>query len=179
MEAGEVDTRLRYQGGHAGDEVEWFEDDMGGAVPVRCLERIAHISLTCQSQAFDRYRRTGDIAAQPLQLSPLVGFDGELFIQTLSGTAQLGLLIDGPVVRDEPDPVTLGNRCLSITVNVADEILAPSAADKVLGIEIEDLRHPEFLLIVVDPQMALLAEKFVCCVIQLRIQLVGRKRCRR
>ena len=50
VEAGEVDPRFRYQGGQAGDEVQGFEDDVGGAVAVRCLERISHIPLTGQGQ---------------------------------------------------------------------------------------------------------------------------------
>ena len=44
MESSEVHPRLRHQGGQAGDEVEWFQNDMGGAVcggPVKiiaCIE---------------------------------------------------------------------------------------------------------------------------------------------
>ena len=47
-------------------------NDVGGAVPVRCLECIAHMALTRQGRAFGRYRRAGDISAQTLQLSSLV-----------------------------------------------------------------------------------------------------------
>ena len=42
VEAGHVDPWFRHQGGEAGDEVQGFEDDVGGAVVVRCLERITH-----------------------------------------------------------------------------------------------------------------------------------------
>jgi hypothetical protein len=38
MKAGQVDPGLGHQGGEAGDEVERFEDDMGGAIAVRRLE---------------------------------------------------------------------------------------------------------------------------------------------
>ncbi len=72
MGAGEVDPRFRYQGGQVGDEVQGFEDDVGGAVAVRCLERISHIPLTGQGQPVSGDGRTGDIAAQLLQLAPLV-----------------------------------------------------------------------------------------------------------
>ena len=72
MKSRQVDAWLRHQGGQASDEVQGFLDDVGGAVPVQCLERIAHIPLTRQGHAFGRYRRAGDVSAQPLQLSSLV-----------------------------------------------------------------------------------------------------------
>ena len=37
VEAREVHPRPRHQGHQPGDEVEWFEDDVGGAVPVGCF----------------------------------------------------------------------------------------------------------------------------------------------
>lgn len=38
VQARQVDPRLGHQGGESGDEVERLEDDMRGAIAVRCLE---------------------------------------------------------------------------------------------------------------------------------------------
>ncbi len=64
MVAGQIHPRFRHHSRQAGDEVQGFQDDVGGAVPVRCLERIAHIPLTRQGHAFGRYRRPGSPAVQ-------------------------------------------------------------------------------------------------------------------
>jgi len=74
--AGEVHSGLGHECGQASDKVQGFEDDVGGAVAVRCLERISHIPLTGQGQPVSGDGRTGDIAAQPLQLAPLVVLRG-------------------------------------------------------------------------------------------------------
>jgi hypothetical protein len=37
METGEVDPWFRHQSRQAGDEIQWIEDDVGGAVAVRRL----------------------------------------------------------------------------------------------------------------------------------------------
>jgi hypothetical protein len=41
---------LGHQGGQPGDEVQRLQNDVGGAVPVRGLECIAHIPLAGQVQ---------------------------------------------------------------------------------------------------------------------------------
>jgi len=43
MVAGEAPPRFGRQGGQAGDEVQGFQYDVGGTVPVQCLAHITHI----------------------------------------------------------------------------------------------------------------------------------------
>lgn len=50
VEAGEVHTRFRHQRNQAGDEIQRFEDDVRGAVTVRCLEPVADIALAGQGR---------------------------------------------------------------------------------------------------------------------------------
>ena len=40
----EVDAWARYEGGKAGDKVGWTEKDVGGAVAVRVLELVNHLT---------------------------------------------------------------------------------------------------------------------------------------
>jgi hypothetical protein len=40
VESGEVDPRLGDQSCQAGQKVEWFEDHVGGAVPIGCFQLI-------------------------------------------------------------------------------------------------------------------------------------------
>ena len=47
MEAGEIDSWPGYQRRQSGNEIQWFEDDVGGAVAVRRFQRITDIALTC------------------------------------------------------------------------------------------------------------------------------------
>ena len=46
--AGEVDSWLGYQGDQLGNEVQWFEYHMGGAVVVGCFELIAYSTVAGQ-----------------------------------------------------------------------------------------------------------------------------------
>jgi len=48
-------------------EVERFEDDMGGAIAVRCLELVADVAIGGERQALFRDRRAADVTAQPLE----------------------------------------------------------------------------------------------------------------
>ena len=56
MVAGEVDSWLGYQGDKLGNEVQWFEYHMGGAIAVGCFEFVAHLAVPGQGQAFGGYR---------------------------------------------------------------------------------------------------------------------------
>ncbi len=55
MVAGEVDSWLGYQGDKLGNEVQWFEYHMGGAIAVGCFEFVAHLAVPGQGQAFGGY----------------------------------------------------------------------------------------------------------------------------
>ena len=46
--AGEIDSRPRHQGGQAGDEVQRLEDNVGGAVAIRCLQLVADVAVGCE-----------------------------------------------------------------------------------------------------------------------------------
>jgi len=51
METGQVDAGFRYQSGQACNEVQWFEDHMRGAIAVRGLELVTHITIWRERQA--------------------------------------------------------------------------------------------------------------------------------
>ena len=72
MKAGQVDAWLGHQGSQPGHEVQGVEDDMGGAVPVRCLQLVADVAVGGEGEPLFRDCRAGDVSAQPLQLSSLV-----------------------------------------------------------------------------------------------------------
>lgn len=86
VEAGQIHTRFGHQGGQADDEVERLEDDVGGAVTIRSLELIAHISLPGQGQPIGGNGRSGDVAAQELGLAPLVGLGDDTGVQREAGS---------------------------------------------------------------------------------------------
>ena len=71
MEAGQIDPGLGHQGGEPGDEVERFEDDMGGAIAVRRLELVTDVAIGRERQALFRDRRAAADAIVPKRLSTL------------------------------------------------------------------------------------------------------------
>ena len=73
VEARQVDPGLWDQGGQSSNEVQRLEDDMCSAIVVRRLELITHVAIGGERQTFCRYRRAGDVAAQPLQLGAFIG----------------------------------------------------------------------------------------------------------
>ncbi len=72
VEAGEVDPRFGNQRSKPGQEVQRLEDHVGGTVPIGRLQFVTNPSIIQKRQAFLRYRRPGDIAAQPFQLVTLM-----------------------------------------------------------------------------------------------------------
>lgn len=52
-----------------------FENHMGGAIPVRRLERVTDIAVRCEGKPLFRDGRTTDVAAQPFQLLAFIGPD--------------------------------------------------------------------------------------------------------
>jgi len=81
VEAGQIQARFRNQGSRPGDEVQRRQYDMGGTVSIGRLEPIVNIPRRDQGQAFGRYRRASDVAAQPLQFAPLVGLGGYIGVE--------------------------------------------------------------------------------------------------
>ena len=49
--AGQVDVGPGHECGQLGQEIQWVEDDMGGAVPVGRFQSVSNISVRCQRQA--------------------------------------------------------------------------------------------------------------------------------
>lgn len=47
VESCEVHSGLGHQGGEPGDEIQWLKNHMGGAIPIGCLEFIAHPAVSC------------------------------------------------------------------------------------------------------------------------------------
>ncbi len=81
MKASEVDAWFRHQGHQPGDEIQWFENHMSGAIIVRCFELVADLTIAGQCQAFGGYRRPGDVAAQAFQFMPFIGPGGNAGVQ--------------------------------------------------------------------------------------------------
>ena len=54
VKPGEVDPRFGDQGRQTGNEIHRFQDDVGGAVPIRGLEGIADIALGGERKPFDQ-----------------------------------------------------------------------------------------------------------------------------
>ena len=81
MITGEIDPRLGHQGNQSGDEVQWVENHVRGAVVVGYFELIAYLSVAGQGQALDRYCRSCNIPAQAFQFVPLVGFGGHAGVE--------------------------------------------------------------------------------------------------
>jgi len=51
METGQIHSRLRHQGGQPGDEVQRLEDDVRGAIAVRCLELVTDVAIGGEREA--------------------------------------------------------------------------------------------------------------------------------
>ena len=74
MITGEIDPGPGHQGDQPGDEVQWLENHLGGAVGVGCFELIAYLSVAGQGQALGGHGRSCNITAQTFQFVTLVGF---------------------------------------------------------------------------------------------------------
>ena len=48
MKSGQVDSGFGHQSNQPGDEIQWFEYDMGGAVGIGCFELIAYLPVARQ-----------------------------------------------------------------------------------------------------------------------------------
>jgi len=68
VETHEMGSRSWYQRGQAGDEVQWLEQNMGGAVTERVLEFVDHQPVPVAAQTLTRNGGARHIPAQPLQL---------------------------------------------------------------------------------------------------------------
>ena len=44
MESSQVSPGLRRQGGKPSHEIQWLEDDVGSAIPIRCLQPVADVA---------------------------------------------------------------------------------------------------------------------------------------
>jgi hypothetical protein len=78
---GQVRAGLWHQYNQSGDKVLGLEDDVRGAVPIRCLQRAAHEPAFGQRQPFSRHRRPCDIARQVLELVALRSLRGDARVQ--------------------------------------------------------------------------------------------------
>ncbi len=71
METSEVHPQCRHQSSQAGDEVQRLENDVGGAIAVRCFEGIAHVALRREGPPISGHSRAGDIAARNKTIAPV------------------------------------------------------------------------------------------------------------
>ena len=74
VEPGEVQSRTRNQSRQAGDEVEWVEDDAGGAVAKRLLEPIDDLSPLIGREPLVGDGGPCDVATELFELVALGGF---------------------------------------------------------------------------------------------------------
>ena len=66
MIANQIGARARHQGGKAGDEVEWFEKDMGGAVAKWMLELVDHQPIAVDTQPLQGDGPSGNVTTNAL-----------------------------------------------------------------------------------------------------------------
>ncbi len=68
----QVHPRLRHQRREARHQIERLEYDVGRAIPIGRLQRVAHLARCRQRQALAGHRRSAHIAAQPFELLTLM-----------------------------------------------------------------------------------------------------------
>src|SRR5258707_13562481 len=73
VKARQVDARAGDQGGQSRQEIQRFENDVGGAVAVRGLERVADVALGRERESLDRHRRAGNLAVDAVPFMALMG----------------------------------------------------------------------------------------------------------
>ena len=64
IEACQIGSRSGYQGCQACDKAQWFEDDLGSTISIRCFQLVADVAARCQRQAPFRYCRVAGLGAQ-------------------------------------------------------------------------------------------------------------------
>lgn len=79
--ASEVDAGPWDQGRQPGDEIQWLQQHMRGAVTPGRFERVAHQTLTGQRQPAVGDRAADDVAAQSLETVALMGLDRNTGVQ--------------------------------------------------------------------------------------------------
>ena len=77
----EVAARAGDECGESSDEIQWLEQDVGGAVGVGAFELIDHEPVGVEAQAFEGDGRAEEIAAYALELITLVGLTGDGGVQ--------------------------------------------------------------------------------------------------
>ena len=90
MEACQIGSRSGDQGCQACDKVQWFEDDVGSTVAVRCFQLVADVAARCQRQASFRYCRATDVSSGPPS-------------DRRSSFLRSSALADTPACRENPD----------------------------------------------------------------------------
>jgi len=73
VKACEADSWRWRQCGEAGDKIQWLEDHMRGAIPVRRLQLVANVAIGRERQPRCRHRWTAGVAAQTFQLVAFMG----------------------------------------------------------------------------------------------------------
>ena len=67
MKPSQVQPRPGDQCGQTGNEVQWFQHDMGRTIPEGMIVAVNNPALAIDTEAFGSNGRTGDVAAQALQ----------------------------------------------------------------------------------------------------------------
>ena len=65
VESSQVNPGLWHQSSKPSNEIKWLEDDVGSAIPIRCLQLIADVADWRKRKPLFRNRRTTDVSSGP------------------------------------------------------------------------------------------------------------------
>ena len=137
VEPGEVQSRTRDQRRRAGDEVEWVEDDVGGAVAKRLLEPIDDLSPIVGREPLVGDGGPCDVATELFELVALGGFTDGGGVERKArlpgeqgGWEGFGLYRDG--AQGQCLPVGVGPDGDPVVDRGADELI-----ESLTGLEVE------------------------------------------
>ena len=72
MVAGQVDARVEHECRQPGDEIEWLEDDVGGAIPIGRLQSVVNVVLGRERKSLGADGGPRDSAAPPFECGAFV-----------------------------------------------------------------------------------------------------------
>ena len=77
MVANQIDPGPGHQGGESGNEIQWFEEEVRGAVGVGVFEGVAQFTFIGYRQPLQGQGRTCDIAAKFFEFAALMGLSSD------------------------------------------------------------------------------------------------------
>ena len=77
MVANQIDPGPGHQGGESGNEIQWFKEEVRGAVGVGVFEGVAQFTFIGYRQPLQGQGRTCDIAAESFEFAALMGLSSD------------------------------------------------------------------------------------------------------